>query len=109
VIAETTIQSVACCASKVRLSFSRDSPGARIVSKIASQASGQESLTVRSAQRRSNAVKRCGNVMATIAQAASSSYHPPAARSIGWTLRFRSAESSNPPCPAVEWPTIPSA
>jgi hypothetical protein len=68
-----------------------------MVPKIASHASGQLSLMVLSAQRRSKHVNKCGKEIATIAQAASSSYQPPAERSIGWTLRFRPAESLKPP------------
>jgi hypothetical protein len=46
VIAETTIQSAACSVSKLPWSFLRDSPGARMVPKIAPHASGHESLIV---------------------------------------------------------------
>lgn len=55
-------------------------PGASTTPKIVSHASGQLSLTERSAQRRSKRVKRSGKVMATIAQAQSSSYQPTSAR-----------------------------
>lgn len=76
---------------------------------IVSQASGQLSLIAFSAQRRSNAVKRCGKVIATIAHSASSSYQPPFDLSRGWTLRFCSAERLKPPCPAAECAVTPSA